>query len=86
MNEFCKAVIEFLQAEYKDGYEFNLVVHKEGTESCEMELLVKVSTCFTIKIGSKAMLYLFSIYKHGQVNPEKQHWWQEYLVSMIEGN
>jgi hypothetical protein len=85
MNDFCKAVIEFLQAEYKDGYDFNLVVHKECSEQGEMELTVKVSPYFTIKIGSKAMLYLFSIYKHGLVNTERQSWWQEHLVGMIEG-
>jgi hypothetical protein len=93
MDQFCKDVLEFLQSEYSDAYEYRL-------EKCvalppqfaqynfpKVELSVKFGLHYTLKITNDNMQYLFSLYNSGEFIQERKQWrWQKELVDMIEGS
>lgn len=93
MNRFCQDVIDFLNSEYSDAYDFKL--EKRTTlpppfsyhYPPKLELSVKLDRCYTLKITNDSMQYLFSLYNSGEYIQERKQWrWQKELVDMIEGS
>ena len=92
-NRFCQDVIDFLQAEYNDAYEYRLEKHVALPPSLapyvfpKIELWVKFGPHYTLKIVSENMQYLFGLYNSGEYIQERGQWkWQKELVDMIEGS
>ena len=87
MNKFCKDVVEFLQLEYADGYDFNITAYQELSGIKKIELLIKVGPHFTLTVGDVSMQYLFGLYRTSEYIEERKQWlWQKELVDMIEGS
>ena len=87
MNQFCEDVIEFLQSEYNDGYNFNLEVSRSLHSEDMIELKIKVNSSYIIIVNNYCMKYIFSVYKSGKYNQERNLWqWQKELVDLIEGS
>lgn len=93
INNFCRAVIDFLQAEYSDAYEYKLEKHLALPPSFapfsfpKVELWVKLGPHFTLKVVDENMQYLFGLYRSGDyIEERKQFVWQKELVDMIEGS
>lgn len=86
MNQFCKSVIAFLQSEYSDGYNFSITVYQELSGIKAIELIVKIDTSYTVKIGNTTMQYLFNLYCQGDYIAERKQWlWQKELIDILEG-
>ena len=87
MREFCKKVLEFLKSEYNDSYEFKIDFYKELGGPDIIELSVKFSSTYTIKVTSDYMHHIFILYKAGNFIEERnQYVWQKELVDIIEGS
>ena len=87
MNQFCKNVINFLQSEYSDGYNFNITARHELSGLKEIELVIKVGTNYTIIVGNTTMQYLFNLYHQGEYIAERKQWlWQKELIDILEGS
>lgn len=86
MEQFCKDVLDFLQSEYSDAYEYDLEVSRSLHSSDTVELKIKVNPGYKIKINDYCMQYLFSVYRSGKYFQERhQRQWQKELVDLIEG-
>ena len=92
MEQFCKDVIDFLQSEYSDAYEYKLERHVALPPSLaqynlpKVELWIKLGCYYTLKIVNKNMQYLFNLYNSGEYIQERSMWrWQKELIDMIEG-
>lgn len=87
MEQFCKDIIEFLQSEYNDGYNFNLEVSRSLFSEDMVELKIKVNSSYVIIVNNYCMKYIFSVYKSGNFNQERKQWqWQKELIDLIEGS
>lgn len=93
MNQFCKDVIEFLQSEYSDAYEYRIEKHVALPPQFaqygfpKVELWIKFGPYYTLKITDENMQYLFGLYRAGEYIQEREQWrWQKELVDMIEGS
>jgi hypothetical protein len=93
MDNFCRSVIDFLQAEYSDAYEYKLEKHVALPPSFapysfpKVELWVKFDPHYTLKVANDNMQYLFHLYNSGEYIEERgQYLWQKELVDMIEGS
>lgn len=87
MEQFCKDVLDFLQSEYNDAYEYDLEISRSLHSSDMAELKIKVSPGCKIKINNYCMQYLFSVYRSGNFIQERKQWqWQKELIDMIEGS
>ena len=92
-NRFCQDVIDFLEAEYNDAYEYKLEKHVALPPSFapytfpKIELWVKFGPHYTLKIVNESMQYLFGLYREGVFIHERgQLAWQKELIDMIEGS
>lgn len=91
MKQFCKDVINFLESEYSDAYQFEMshfIVTPAGLipNNQKVELTIKVSPGYQLKIVNESMQYLFSLYQSGVFIEERgQYQWQKELIDMIEG-
>lgn len=87
MEQFCKDVLEFLQSEYNNAYEFNLEISRGLHSSDMMELKLKVGPGYKIKIDNYCMQYIFSLYRSGKYIQERQQYqWQKELIDLVEGS
>lgn len=94
MEQFCKAVVDFLQSEYNDSYSFTVErrmplppsLRGYGTEE-KVELVIKVSPYYKLTIVDDSMHYLYRLYLSGEyIEERKQYLWQKELIDMIEGS
>ena len=87
MNQFCKDVIEYLQSEYNDGYQFELIAHQGINGLRDTELRIKMGPQFTKIIEKTSMNYIHILYHKQKFNKERnQYTWQKELIDMIEGS
>ena len=90
MNQFCKAVIDFLQSEYNDSYSFTIekqvsLLSIQGIKE-NVELVIKVSPNYKLIITNDSMHHLYHLWFSGEyIEERKQYLWQKELVDMIEG-
>lgn len=90
MKQFCKSVLQFLESEYSDAYKFEIShsvnIATSDKNNQQVELIVKVSPNYTLKIINTSMQYLFCCYRTGEFIEERgQYRWQKELIDMIEG-
>ena len=92
MKQFCKAVLDFLQAEYSDAYKFEIEQRLVTPEyilpdNIKLELTIKISSMYRLIVTNDNMQRLFYLYKQGTfIEERKQYLWQKELVDMIEGS
>lgn len=87
MRQFCKDVLEFLQKEYDDSYNFSI----EYTSALDhdkdsVKLIIKMCPSYIIKLDEAAMFFVYGWYKVGEyIGERNQYRWQKELIDMIEG-
>lgn len=85
MDQFCKDVIEFLQSEYNDAYSYNIEISYDIYSRKSMELRIKISPSYSIKVNDSYMEYIFALYNSKEFCRTKNlYCWQKELVSIIE--
>lgn len=86
MKEFCNKVIDFLQQEYADGYNFKVEYYQTLPTFCKAMLTVEYNKQYSLKIADSMMEWLYRLYVEGKYIEERgQYLWQKELVDMIEG-
>ncbi len=93
MEQFCKAVVDFLQSEYNYGYSFSIERYLalppefRPFNKERIELKIDISPRYKITICDDSMRYLFKLFLEGEfLEDRKQYRWQKELVDMIEGS
>lgn len=87
MRQFCKDVIEFLESQYNDGYEYNVEYFRSLESPDEIEIRVKIGHGFVVRITSTGMNHIYSLYRMGEFCKEgDQYLWQKELIEAIEGS
>lgn len=87
MNQFCLDVLEFLNSEYDDGYEFSLEKTKRLNEEDYITLTVKIGRGYFIKADNRSMMFVYGCYCSGEyIGERNQYRWQKELIDMIEGS
>lgn len=87
MEQFCKDVIDFLESEYADAYQFELIAHQEINSIKHIELKIRIGSCYTKIIGNASMEFVYRKYVNGTyLENRKQYRWQKELIDMIEGS
>ena len=93
VEQFCKDVIDFLQSEYNDAYQFK--IHRyialppqfKPFNKARVELHINIGKHYVLKIVNDNMQYLFDLYKSKEyIKDRKQYRWQKELIDMIEGS
>lgn len=85
MKQFCKDVLDFLESEYNDAYEFKLEL-KETMTSQNAELRIK-SNSYTRIIANCYMQYFYKRYLEKEYLQENNQFrWQKELIDLIENN
>lgn len=91
MEQFCKDVLDFLESEYNDSYDFELkrrvtMPARLGGDNEHLELVIKMSRSYQLVLVDYSMKYLFGCYRAGEFIKERnQYRWQKELIDMIEG-
>lgn len=87
MREFCKQLLEFLQSEYGDGYDFQCDVFNDVTCGEDAQLEINFSSSYRVIVGRNSMKYLFGLWKSNRyVEERNQYLWQKELIDIIEGS
>ena len=87
MNQFCLDVLEFLNAEYGDGYEFSLEKTKSLNAEDEVILTIKIGRGYFIKADNRSMMFIYGCYRSCEFIKERgQYRWQKELIDIIEGS
>lgn len=87
MKQFCKEVVNFLQSEYGDGYEFHLDLINDLTYGEDAELYISYSTVYRVIVNRNSMKYLYVLWRSKEYTKERnQYLWQKELVDLIEGS
>lgn len=87
MNQFCLDVLEFLNSEYGDGYEYSIEKTKRLNAEDEIILTVKIGRGYFIKADNRSMMFVYGCYRSGEyIGERNQYRWQKELIGMIEGS
>ena len=82
---FCKDVLDFLNSEYSDAYEFTIELEIDRFKEF-IQLKIK-SGQFIRKITAGYMGYFYELYKRNEFIEERnQYRWQKELIDLIEGS
>ena len=91
-SQFYDAVIDFLESEYGDAYDFKierymaLPLEFQPFNKERVELRIRLSKCYYLTIVNESMQYLFKLYCEGKFLEDRgQYLWQKELTDMIEG-
>ena len=87
MKKFCEDVLEFLISEYNDYYQFFITCQTTIWDiDDDVELMIKVTPKYKIRISNDLMRYIFGLYLNGEfIHERNQYRWQKELIDMIEG-
>jgi hypothetical protein len=83
MKQFCKAVLDFLQATYEDAYTYKIEQRIVAPDyilpnNIKLELTIKLSSMYRLIITNDNMQYLFHLYKQGDfIEEQSQYLWQK---------
>ena len=87
MNQFCLDVLEFLNSEYGDGYEFSIEKTKSLNTEDSVALTIKVGRGYFIKADNRSMMFVYGCYRSGEyIGEHNQYRWQKELIDIIEGS
>ena len=87
MNQFCLDVLEFLNSEYGDGYEFSIEKTKSLNAEDNIVLTIKVGRGYFIKADNRSMMFVYGCYRSGEhIGERNQYRWQKELIDIIEGS
>jgi hypothetical protein len=87
MRQFCKDVLEFLNGEYDDSYNFSIEYNSAlDHDKDTVKLVIKMSPSYTVKLDESSMFFVYGWYKAGEyIGERNQYRWQKELIDMIEG-
>ena len=87
MNQFCLDVLEFLNSEYGDGYEFSIEKTKSLNAEDSVVLTIKAGRGYFIKADNRSMMFVYGCYRSGEhIGERNQYRWQKELIDIIEGS
>ena len=87
MIKFCNDIIEFLNSEYNDGYDFNVEITHHMFGEATAELYVNIDKSIMLKVPANSINYLYQLYIDGKFIEERNQFsWQKELIDMIEGS
>lgn len=87
MNQFCLDVLEFLNNEYDDSYEYSIERTKKLNAEDELVLTIKFCRGYFIKADNRSMMFVYGCYRSGEyIGERNQYRWQKELIDIIEGS
>jgi hypothetical protein len=87
VDQFCLDVLEFLNSEYDDSYEYSIENTKKLNAEDELVLTVKIGRGYFIKADNRFMMFVYGCYRSGEyIGERNQYRWQKELIDIIEGS